>query len=89
MTTPTVDAASPQPARFDAVSPSTAAPGDVVEVRGDHFAPDADVRFGAAASRDVTWVSEQLLRVVVPPGSGTVDVVVDDSAPVRFTYAGS
>ncbi len=50
--------------------------GTTVELVGNYFQQGATVRFGTAPASTVTWVSQQALRAISPPGSGTVDVTV-------------
>ena len=50
--------------------------GSRIEVLGTGFTPAATVRFGSALSPAVTYVSPDLLDVIVPPGEGRVPVLV-------------
>ncbi len=67
--------------------------GSQIEVVGTGFTPAARVRFGPALSPAVTYVSPDLLDVIVPPGEGHVPVVVMTgggaavaTAPSQLTY---
>ena len=67
--------------------------GSQIEVVGTGFTPTARVRFGPALSPAVTYVSPDLLDVIVPPGEGHVPVVVMTgggaavaTAPSQLTY---
>ena len=69
-----------------------AAGGTEVLLRGDGFARDTEVRFGAEAAAAVDVVSNHLLAVRTPPGTpGPVDIVVSRAGletrlPGAFTY---
>lgn len=78
--------------RINAIVPESAFPGDEVKIRGAFKVPTSEniVTFG---SQEATIVESSIseLTVIVPQGSGTVDVKVtsadDESEPVQFTYA--
>ena len=50
--------------------------GAQIEVVGSHFTPSATVRFGQVPAPSVTFESPAVLLASVPPGKGTVNVVV-------------
>ena len=61
------------------LSPSSAAPGNVLTITGQNFSGAAghlSVFFGTTPATSVTVISDTQLSVVVPSGSGTVDVTV-------------
>jgi len=63
-------------------------------ISGEGFGPDAQVMVGALPAMSVTWLDEQTLEVVTPPGSpGAVDVTVSSDGktgvlPGGFAYEG-
>ena len=68
--------------------------GAQIEVVGSHFTPSATVRFGEAPAPSVTFESPAVLLASVPPGKGTVNVVVTTeggtspaAAPARLVYS--
>jgi large repetitive protein len=63
--------------------------GSRIEVLGTGFTPSATVRFGAALSRGVTYVSPNLLDVAVPPGAGRVHVLVTTGGGASVAAAAS
>lgn len=74
------------------LSPSSGLTGAAVTVAGIGFATARTVRFGAAAT-GFAVVSDSELLAVVPPGEGTVDVVVETAygstqtgSESRFSY---
>lgn len=78
--------------KIDAIVPESAFPGDEVKIKGAFKTPMSEniVTFGSQVATIVdSSISE--LTVIVPPGSGTVDVKVasadDESDPIPFTYA--
>lgn len=85
----------PSPPFVSSVNPSTGSPNQVITISGGDFASGATVRFGAAASPAVTYISTTTLTAAAPAGSGVVDVIVtvngQTSAIVpqdEFTYSG-
>ncbi|GAB4324310.1 MAG: hypothetical protein Kow0010_06130 [Dehalococcoidia bacterium] len=67
--------------------------GTEVDIFGFNFVAGASVRFGSAPATAVTFIGENRLRAVSPPGSGIVDVVVtvgSSSSPTgaetKFSY---
>ena len=67
--------------------------GAQIEVVGSHFTPSATVRFGQVPAPSVTFESPAVLLASVPPGKGTVNVVVTTeggtspaAAPARLVY---
>jgi IPT/TIG domain/TIG domain len=50
--------------------------GAQIEIVGSHFTPSATVHFGQAPALSVTFESPELVLASVPPGKGTVNVVV-------------
>lgn len=69
--------------------------GQLVDVTDTGFTPQATVDFGTTPASSVTYVSSGDLRVVEPPGSGTVDVTVNDQGGTsvanpadEFSYLG-
>jgi hypothetical protein len=77
---------------LSAIVPGSAFPGDTVKLMGAFKSPTNEnkVTFGDIEA-DIVGSSNEELTVVVPPGSGTVDVIVtstdDTSEPVQFSYA--
>lgn len=75
------------------LSPDTAAAGTSIAIFGTGFVDGATVLFGATAGTEVDVVSENEITVVVPAGTGTVDVTVtneDDQSDIledAFMYA--
>ena len=68
--------------------------GGQIEIVGRHFTPSATVRFGGAPALSVTFESPELVLASVPPGKGTVNVVVTTeggtssaAAAARLVYA--
>lgn len=74
------------------VAPSPSPAGSVVTIYGVNFAEGATVKFGAASGTEVDVLSENQIKVKVPNGTGTVDVIVTnpdaqaDTADDAFTY---
>lgn len=56
--------------------------GYIALLHGSNMSPDATVTFGDREAIDVAWISDELLKVVVPPGTPdtTVDVTVMNNA---------
>lgn len=50
--------------------------GNSVRIHGTYFHSDADVHFGSRQASKVTFISESLIEVVAPAGSGVVSVKV-------------
>lgn len=77
---------------LNTIVPTSAFPGDTVKLKGAFKSPtNANiVTFGTAVASIYSSTAEEL-TVIVPLGSGTVDVVVtssnDSSEPVQFSYA--
>ena len=75
-----------------AIVPASAFPGDEITIQGSFKSPTDEniVTFGSAKAK-ITNSSEDELTVIVPEGSGIVDVVVrsgdDEASPEQFTYA--
>jgi large repetitive protein len=63
------------------VSPTSGpqAGGQTVTIDGAGFLPGATVAFGTTAATAVQYVSHTQLTATVPPGTGTVDVIVTTS----------
>lgn len=76
-----------------AITPDTghAAGGDSVTITGAGFSTITGVTFGGVAAPSISPNHDTSLAVTTPPGTGTVDVVVTnsagDSAATPFTYA--
>jgi len=80
------------------LSPDRGGAGDVVRIFGKGFLPGVGVDFGGVPAPSVNQVPDQpdVIEAVVPPGSGTVEVVVYNTVPRRlpaaeilsFTYVG-
>ncbi len=73
------------------VEPVAALPGDQVTVYGENFAVPRTVEFGVGKSAQIISQSSSYLTVVVPEGSGTVDVIVTAAGETAvlaggFTY---
>lgn len=74
------------------IAPASAFAGDEVKISGTFKSPTDQnvVRFGSEQAQ-ITASSDSELTVIVPPGSGVVDVVVssadDSSEPWKFQYA--
>ncbi len=68
--------------------------GTAALITGEGFGPDAQVMVGALPAMSVTFIGEQTLQVVTPPGSpGAVDVTVTSDGkngmlPGGFVYEG-
>jgi choice-of-anchor C domain-containing protein len=64
----------------DSLSETTgpAAGGTTLTVLGTGFTPASTVKFGGTAAQSVTYLSPQALTVISPPGSGLVDVTVQN-----------
>jgi hypothetical protein len=79
------------PITVTGISPTAGKAGETVTISGTNFTPGATVSFGAAQATpgDVNVVSAKEIRAKAPPGSKTVPVTVDASAPTsagQFTY---
>jgi hypothetical protein len=79
------------PITVTGISPTAGKAGQTVIISGTNFTPGVTVNFGAgqATPGDVNVVSAEEIRVKAPPGSKTVPVTVDASAPTsaaQFTY---
>ena len=77
-----------------ALSVSDALPGTVATISGGNFAAGASVSFGTLPASGVSVVNSSTLRVIVPAGTGVVDVRVRTgsgtsarNAADRYTYA--
>ncbi|HEX4435797.1 MAG TPA: IPT/TIG domain-containing protein [Solirubrobacteraceae bacterium] len=72
-------------------TPSRAAPGRIVTIKGLGFTPTSTVSFHGVAATSVTYVSATTLKAVVPAGASTGLIgVANSSAPVgAVTTAGS
>ncbi|HEX2821202.1 MAG TPA: choice-of-anchor C family protein [Streptosporangiaceae bacterium] len=80
----------PPPApTVESLSESTgpAAGGTTLTVLGSGFTPTSTVKFGTAAALSVTYLSPQALTVTSPPGSGLVDVTVQNAGTSSGTSA--
>ena len=73
----TIDVPRPLPTEFEPAS-GTSGGGERARIAGTGFLPGVEVRFGGLPALQVRLVEErpQLLEVVTPPGTGTVDVLV-------------
>lgn len=66
--------------------------GSVLNITGTGFLPGASVSFGGVAATEVTVVSENLIQVTVPQGTGSVTLEVSNpggessTANEAFTY---
>lgn len=79
-------------------SPSTVDPaegpvsgGTPVTLTGSNFIPPLSVRFGASDARNIVVLSATQLECLTPPGSGIVDVIVENAScsmtlPQAFLY---
>ena len=80
------------PPTVTGVSPSTGAPGTTVVITGSNFLNASSVTFGGV-SASFTVNSSGQITATVPPGSGTVNIIVTTppgtsavSSADRFTY---
>ena len=78
------------------VGPSIAQPGTVIEISGTALGGTTSVSFGSTPAPNFFVRSDNMVRVTVPAGSGTVDVratTVVGTTPITaadiFTYPGS
>ncbi|MEM7264156.1 MAG: IPT/TIG domain-containing protein, partial [Planctomycetota bacterium] len=74
-----------------ALSPDEALVGETIELQGDSFRAGLAVFFGATPASTVTFVNATRAQAVVPVGTGSVDVRVENddgktSGTVAFTY---
>lgn len=66
-------------------STGPAAGGTTLTILGTGFTPASTVDFGTSAGTAVTYLSAQALTVTAPPGTGTVDVTVDNAGTSSAT----
>jgi choice-of-anchor C domain-containing protein len=59
--------------------------GTTLTVLGSGFTPASTVKFGQTAAQSVTFLSPQALTVTSPPGSGLVDVTVQNGGTSSAT----
>ncbi len=94
-TTPVSTGSAPE---VTGISPATGQPSGntQVQIDGSNFVPGAQVLFGGTQATSVTYVSPTQIDALSPAGSGTVSVLVLDSAGTSaatsadlFTYAAS
>lgn len=72
----------------ETVRPSTGAAGTTVLVTGVGFSGDVRIMFGGAPADEVRVVSENSVEVVVPAGSGVVDVCISSDDGSWIALAG-
>ncbi|MEM7232313.1 MAG: CotH kinase family protein, partial [Planctomycetota bacterium] len=63
------------------LQPPKAAVGEMVTIIGEDFLEEIRVEFGGVPSPNVERVAREVLQVEVPPGKGTVDVMVYNTEP--------